>query len=128
LGEIVAPVTAPATIQAVWNWVVYGALIGGFLAGMAAIVVLVVRSLRAWRELKRLRRGVARELGRLADLGEITADKLEAVNDTAELETSIARLRVDLARLAVLQRAVDESGDVFMRFAFVRYALALSRG
>src|SRR5580765_5129495 len=86
VGGIVAPVTAPARIQAVWNWVVYGALIGGFLAGMAAIVVLVVRSLQASRELKRLRRGVARELGRLADLGEITADKLEAVNDTAELQ------------------------------------------
>jgi hypothetical protein len=120
-------VYAPATIHTVWDWVVYGALIGGFLVGTAAIVVLVVRSLRAWRELKRLRRGLARELGRLADLGEITADKLEAVNDTAELETSVARLRVDLARLAVLQQAVDESADVFMRFAFVRFAVALSR-
>ena len=89
--------------------------------------MLVVRSLEAWRALKRLRRGIARELERLADLGEITADKLETATDTAKLETSLSRLRVDLARFAVLQRAVDEAQEAFMRFAFVRYALALSR-
>jgi hypothetical protein len=119
VAGIVAPVFGAATIPGVWNWAVYGALIVGFLAGSAAIALLVVRALQAWRSLKRLRRGIARELVRLADLGEITADKLEAATDTTEVETSVTRLRVDLARLAVLRQAIDEAQDTFTRFAFV---------
>jgi hypothetical protein len=105
----------------VWNWAIYGALIVGFLAGSAAIAYLAVRALAAWRALKRLRRGVGRELERLADLGEATADKLETVTvtDTAKFESSLSRLRVDLARFAVLRQALDETQDAFKRFAFV---------
>jgi hypothetical protein len=105
----------------VWNWAIYGALIAGFLAGSAAIAYLVVRALEGWRALKRLRRGIGRELERLADLGEATADKLETVTatDAAKVESSLTRLRVDLARLAVLRQALDESQDAFKRFAFV---------
>jgi hypothetical protein len=103
----------------VWDWLVYGALIAGFLSGAAALAFLVVRGLRTWRAFKRLRRGIARELVRLADLGEITADKLEAATDTAEVEASVARLRGDLARLAVLRQAIGEAQDTFSRFALV---------
>jgi hypothetical protein len=103
----------------VWNWAIYGALIIGFLAGSAALAYLVVRALTGWRTFKRLRRGIGRELGKLADLGEATADKLGTATDTAELESSVTRLRVDLARLAVLRAALDEAQDTFRRFAVV---------
>jgi hypothetical protein len=103
----------------VWNWAIYWALIGGFLAGTAAIVFLLARVRNGWRALKRFRRGLGRELERLADLGEATADRLETASDTAELESSLSRLRVDLARLAVLRQALDESQDTFRRYALV---------
>jgi hypothetical protein len=103
----------------VWNWAIYGALIVGFLAGCAAIAYLVVRALEAWRALKRLRRGLGRELERLADLGEVTADKLGAATDSEKLESSLSGLRVGLARFAVLRRALDEAQDTFKRFALV---------
>jgi hypothetical protein len=119
VGGIVAPSFATATIPCVWNWLIYGALIAGFLAGATAIAFLVVRGLQTWRAFKRLRRGIARELVRLADLGEVTADKLEAATDTAEIEASVARLRGNLARLAVLRQAIDEAQDTFSRFALV---------
>jgi hypothetical protein len=105
----------------VWNWAIYGALIIGFLAGSTAIAYLVVRGLEAWRAFKRLRGGIGRELERLAELGEATADKLETVTvaDSAKVESSLTRLRIDLARFAVLRQALDEAQDTFTRFAFV---------
>jgi hypothetical protein len=103
----------------VWNWAIYGALIVGFLAGAGAAALLVVRALEAWRTFKRLRRGVSRELGRLADLGDATADKLGAAADTAKVEESLSRLRVDLARFAVLRQALDEAQDTFRRLAWI---------
>jgi hypothetical protein len=103
----------------VWNWAIYGALTVGFLAGAGALALLLVRTLQAWRAFKRLRRGVGRELERLADLGEATADKLAAASDTAKLEKSLSRLRVDLARFAVLRLALDEAQDTFRRLAWI---------
>jgi hypothetical protein len=103
----------------VWNWAIYGALIVGFVAGSAAIALLAVRALTAWRALKRLRGGVARALERLADLGELTADKLGTATDATKLEPSLSRLRVDLARLAVLREAIDEVQDLFGRVAWI---------
>jgi len=103
----------------VWNWAIYGALIVGVLAGSAAIAYLVVRALEGRRTLKRVRRGIGRELERLADLGEATADKLGTATDTAKVESSLSRLRVDLARFAVLRQALDEVQDTFKRFTLV---------
>jgi hypothetical protein len=103
----------------VWDWGVYGALIAGFLAVSGAAALLVVRALRAWRALKRLRRGIGRELHRLADLGEKTADAMAAATDTAKLESSLSRLRADLARVAILRQALDEVDDTFRRLAWV---------
>ena len=102
-----------------WNWAIYGALIVGLVAGCAATAYLAVRALEAWRTLKRLRRGLGGELERLADLGEVTADKIGAATDSAKLESSLSGLRVDLARFAVLRRALDEAQDTFKRFALV---------
>lgn len=102
-----------------WNWAIYGALIVGFLAGLAAIAYFAVRALEAWRTVKRFRRGLGRELERLADLGEATADKLETATDNAQLESSVSRLRVDLARYAVLREALDEAQGTFGWLALV---------
>ena len=102
-----------------WNWAIYGALIVGFLAVSGAAALVLVRGLRGWRALKRLRRGIARELNRLADLGEATADKIAVATDNAKLEESLSRLRVDLARFAILRRAIDEVDEMFQRATWV---------
>ena len=62
------------------------------MAVLAALGFHLVSVLRGWRALKRLRRHLGKELERLADLGEATADKVEAASDTAELDASLARL------------------------------------
>ena len=102
-----------------WDWAIYGALIVGALAIVGAAAVLAVRLLQGWRAFKRLRRHLARELMRLADLGEITAEKAGAATDTTDLERSIGRLRADLARLAVPRAALDEARGSFDPVAWV---------
>ena len=102
-----------------WNWAIYAGLAIGVVAVLAAAVFLAVRVLQGWRQLKWLRRHLAKELERLADLGEATADKLETVTDNAQLESSLSRLRVDLARFAVLRQALDEAQDSFGWLALV---------
>jgi len=94
-----------------WNWLVYAALIAGVVAILGALALLAVRALQAWRSFKRLRRHVAKELDRLADLGEATADKVARATDTEELDRSLASLRLSLAQLAVLREALDEVSD-----------------
>ena len=101
------------------DWVVYAALIAGFLTVAAGLVFLVVRVLQAWRAFKRLRRHLARELTGLADLGERTAESAARALDTAELDATLARLRVTLARFGVLRAAIDEATGTFGRFAVV---------
>ena len=101
------------------NWAVYGALILGFLAVAAALVFLAIRLLRAWRDFKRLRRHIARERGRLADLGERTAGSAARALDTSELDASLQRLRFALARFALLREAIDEVTGTFGRLTAV---------
>jgi antirestriction protein ArdC len=98
------------------DWAVYGALITGALAVVAAAAFVVVRALRAWRDFKRFRRQLAHELEELAAAGERTAAAAERATDSAELASSLARLRVALARFAVLRSAVDEATDAFAGF------------
>ena len=97
------------TIRSMWNWLIYAALALAVLATTGGLALLAVRVLQAWRNLKRLRRHVAKELDRLADLAEQTADKVESVSDTGELDRSIASLRSSLAQAAVLREAWDEA-------------------
>ena len=92
-----------------WNWLIYAALAVAVVATTGGLALLAVRVLQAWRDLKRLRRHVAKELDRLADLAEQTADKIETVSDTGELDRSLASLRSSLARAAVLREAWDEA-------------------
>jgi hypothetical protein len=101
------------------NWVIYAALAVGFLAVVAGLVFLGVRLLEAWRAFKRLRRHLGRELERLADLGERTAESGARALDTSELDASLRRLRVALARFALLREAIDEATGTFGRFAAV---------
>jgi hypothetical protein len=101
------------------DWAIYAALLAGFAAVVAAGAFFVVRFLRARRDLKRFRRHLGKELDRLADLGEATVQKLETATDTRELDESLSRLRVTLARFAVLRASLDESLDTFRRLTAV---------
>jgi len=92
-----------------WDWLVYAALILGVLAALAALVLLAVRVLQAWRSFKRLRRHVFKALDRVAEKAEATLDTMESVADTEELDRSLSGLRVSLARLAVLRTAWAEA-------------------
>jgi site-specific recombinase len=94
-----------------WDWAVWGALIVAFVAGIAALALLVVRILQAWRDLKRTRRRSVRRLEQFAAKSEATAERLATAGDTVELQESLARLRDSLARLAVLRDALDEAAE-----------------
>jgi hypothetical protein len=104
----------------VWDWAIWGALAAGFLAATGGLAFLVVRTLQAWRDFKRVRRHVFKGLDDLAAKGELTAEKAAAAAETEELERSVARLRGSLARFAVLRAALDEAQETFARpFAFL---------
>ena len=101
------------------DWAIYGALVVGFLAVAGATALLVVRILQGWRQLKRFRRHLAKELDRLAELSTATADKAANAGDQAKLERSLASLRTDLARFAVIRAAIDETTDAVGRVTAV---------
>ena len=102
------------TVVPMWDWAIWAVSIGAVLAGVAALVLLVLRSRDAWRELDGTRRRVIDGLDEFASKAEATADRVEATADgTAELQESLERLRVSLARLAVLRAAIDEADDTF---------------
>jgi 3-deoxy-D-manno-octulosonic-acid transferase len=91
-----------------WDWAIWAALVLGTLAGIAALAMLVVRSLEAWRAFQQTRGAVVGGLDEFAAQAEAVADKLAAAGGTAELQKSVGRLRVSLARLDVLRAALDE--------------------
>jgi hypothetical protein len=99
-----------------WNWLIYGALTGGVLAIVGALVLLGARILQAWRAFKRLRRHGLKELDRVLTLAETAAEKAEHAMDTTRLEQSLSELRATLARFAVLREAAGEVGDTIGRF------------
>ena len=98
------------------DWAIYGALIAAALAVGGAAAFVGIRALRTWRDVKRLRRNVARALADLAERAERTAETAERATDSSELAAAIARLRRTLARFAVLRSAVDEATDSFAGF------------
>jgi hypothetical protein len=101
------------------DWAIWTALSAGALAVLAALGYLGVRVLQWWRTLKRFRRHLGKELGRLADAGERTAETAARASDTTELNQSLGRLRITLARFAVLREALDEATGAVGRFAAV---------
>ena len=98
------------------DWAVYAASIAAGLAVIAAAMFVVIRSLQAWRDFKRFRRQLGRELERLADAGDRTAKAAERAADSTELTASAGRLRGSLGRLAVLRSALDEATGTVTRF------------
>ena len=102
-----------------WDWAIWGSLILVFLAGVAALALLVVRARKAWRDVRYTGRDTVRRLDEITAKAEATTDRLETAGDTAELEESIGRLRISLARLAVLTNALDEVQDGVGRIAAV---------
>jgi|SRR5438552_13947466 len=101
-----------------WDWAIRAALIIAALAGIAAFVLLVVRALRAWRDVNDARRDVLRRLDDFAGKADAVAERLAAAGDmTIELQGSVERLRVSLAQLAVLRAALDEVDGTVARVA-----------
>jgi hypothetical protein len=86
---------------------------------LAALGYLAVRVLQGWRTLKRFRRHLGKEIAQLADAGERTAEAAARATDTAELDQSLRRLRVTLARFAVLREAFGEATGAVTRVAAV---------
>jgi predicted transcriptional regulator len=101
------------------DWAIYGALILGGLAVVAAMTFLVVRVLQGWRDLKRFRRHLARGLNDLADKAERTGELVERISDQGELQDTLSRLRLTLTKFNVLRAAVDEVSDSLTRVASV---------
>ena len=102
-----------------WDWTIWAALAVAVLAGAGALALVALRALQAWRSVKAVRSGVAGGLDRLATAGAETAEKAAAAGDTVELQESVGRLRVSLARLAILREAVAEAQDVVGRVTAV---------
>jgi hypothetical protein len=98
-----------------WDWAIWGALTLVVVAGIAALVLLVMRSLEAWRALQETRRAVGGGLAGFAARAEAVADKLATADDTVELQESLGRLRLSLTRLAVLRAAIDEADETLGR-------------
>jgi site-specific recombinase len=100
-----------------WDWLIWGALILTALAGIAALVLLAVRTRQAWRDAKHVRQNLVGPRDEFAAKAEATAERLSTAGDTAELQESVARLRASLARLEVLTAALDEAQVSFGRVA-----------
>ena len=97
-----------------WDWAIWTALIIVVVTGIAALTLLVRRSLKAWRAFKDTGGEILRRLDDFTAKAEEVADKIAAADSgTAEAQESLARLRVSLARLAVLRDAIDEVDRLF---------------
>jgi hypothetical protein len=97
----------------VWDWAIWAALILGAVAGLAALARLAVRVRSVWRRFDETRGTLVRRIDELTVKAEVFAEKAAVVDDTAELEETLGRLRVSLARLAVLRTALDEARVTF---------------
>jgi predicted nuclease with TOPRIM domain len=101
-----------------WDWAIWAALIVVVVTGISALALLVRRSLKAWRAFKDIGGQILRRLDEFTAKAEEVADKIAAADSGAvETQESLARLRVSLARLAVLRDAIDEVDRLFGRVA-----------
>jgi ABC-type transporter Mla subunit MlaD len=102
------------------DWTIYGALVFGFVCIAASTWLLTRRILRTWREFTSFQRALGDELGGLAASADTAARAAERQGgDQARLDESLARLRVTLARFAVLRNALDEVSETVGRFTAV---------
>jgi hypothetical protein len=97
------------------TWTIWIALIVGGLAVLAALGFLGVRLLQGWRTLKRFRRHLGKEINGLADALERTSQATARASDRSRLDEARGRLRITLARVAILREALDEATGVFGR-------------
>jgi hypothetical protein len=101
-----------------WDWAIWAALILVTVAGVAALTLLVRRSLEAWRAFKDTGATLLRRLDDFTAKAEEVADKVAAADDgTIEVQESLGRLRISLARLAVLREAIGDVDHMFGRVA-----------
>ena len=92
-----------------YDWAIWAALIAGAVALGFGVARLVAKISGTWRQFKRTRRHLLKELDRVTSGAEALAAKLAATEDvTGRLEGSLERLQVSLARLRVLTDALDE--------------------
>jgi hypothetical protein len=97
-----------------WDWAIWAALILVAVAGIASLTLLVQQSLKAWRALRDVGGEIVHGLDGFTAKAEEVADKIAAADDgTVEVQESLGRLRVSLARLAVLREAIDEADRLF---------------
>jgi uncharacterized protein YoxC len=101
------------------DWFIYGALIAGAVAIGVSTVQLVRQIKAAWRALKELQGRLAGTLGDLAERSEHTSEVVERLSERRDLETSLARLQISLARFAVLRQAMDEVSNSLTRVVSV---------
>ena len=90
-------------------WTVWTALLVGGLAVLAALGFLGVRLLQGWRTFKRFRRHLGKALDGLADALERTSAATARASDRTRLDEALGRLRVTLARVAILREALEEA-------------------
>ncbi|HXG76041.1 MAG TPA: hypothetical protein VNJ53_05685 [Gaiellaceae bacterium] len=88
------------------------AFLGGLAAVLAALAVLVVRGVRLWRQARGTGGRIVAELETFAARAE-RIERLLADADRAaqELDAALARLRASQARLQVLRKALERSGQ-----------------
>jgi hypothetical protein len=92
------------------DWVVWIALGVSLVAGIGAMARFAVVSLRAWRDVRRSRRALFKELDNLAARAEALGEKAGGLGDASErLNRALEQLAVSRRKLAVLQSAYDEA-------------------
>jgi hypothetical protein len=91
------------------GWLVVAALLLSFAVVVAAGVVVVVRAVRLFRQIRATSRALGPEVERVAAGANEATVKAEALeHESAELTSAIARLKASQARLAVLLAAWNE--------------------
>ena len=96
-----------------WDWAIWGALVFAGLAGIGAFALLAARARQTWRGVRDTRRDVVHRLSELARKAEATAETTGVAGDSAELQGSVGRLRVSIARLEILRTALDQARITF---------------
>ena len=108
------------TLVSMWDWAIWAALILVASAGIATLTLLVLQSLKVWHAVEDTRHAIVGRLDDFTAKAEAIAERIAAAdNGAAELQESLVRLRVSLARLAVLRGAIDEVDHSVARVAAV---------
>lgn len=92
-------------------WIALFVLVAATLWGIG---IVVTRALSLWRTFKAFGRAIdASVTGIVASLDSMEAKSATLGSDLPRLEATVARLRADLARFAVLRQAVQDARDSF---------------